>query len=208
MTNVADNTVLTDKTSAQSVVTAIINAPIERIDIVGWLRNLPDKEYQRCAPPDHKAVGYTTTDDGRPMSINVEMIGTSLMVQHYVYEIAERLHCRMVSLSDVLTPRGWTTVQVIWDLNITDNGDGTCTYTNSVTGHPTADFVALAERSGTRFDVIAPATQAAAHAHNQLETPRYAASIECWSLAHGKAAPGGGRRAGAKNHDHSLESSE
>jgi hypothetical protein len=29
-------------------------------------------------PPDHKAAGYTTTDDGRPMSINVEMIGTTL----------------------------------------------------------------------------------------------------------------------------------
>jgi hypothetical protein len=38
------------------------------------------------------------------MSINVEMIGSRLMLQHYVYEIAEKQHCHLVSLSDVLTP--------------------------------------------------------------------------------------------------------
>jgi hypothetical protein len=91
----SEDRVLSDMILAQSAVTAVIGAPIEAIDIAGWLRNLPDKEYQRCAPPDHKAAGYTTADDGWPMSINVEMIGDRLMVQHYVYEIADRQHCHM-----------------------------------------------------------------------------------------------------------------
>jgi hypothetical protein len=50
---------------------------------------LPTHEYQLCAPPDHKATGYAVDDDGTPMSINVEMIGTGLVVQQYRSEVAE-----------------------------------------------------------------------------------------------------------------------
>ena len=179
----SENRVMPDMILAQSVVTAPIDVPIEAIDIAAWLRNLPDKEYQRCAPPDHKAAGYTTTDDGRPMSVNVEMIGDRLIVQHYVYEIADRQHCHMVSLSDVLTPRGWTTSQVIWDLSVIDNGDGTCTYTNGVTSHPTTGFLAFIDKNGIGFSHAAAANQAATDDHNHRETPRYAASIGRRALA-------------------------
>lgn len=177
--------VLTDKILSHSVVTATIDAPIGKIDIASWLRTLPDQEYQRCAPPDHKAAGYTTTDDGRPMSINVEMIGAGLVVQHYVYEVAEKAHCHMVSLSDVLTPQGWTTVQVIWDLSAADNGDGTCQYTNSVTSRPTSEFLAFTEKNGVTFEDAAAARQAASDDHNHLETPLFAASIGRRALADG-----------------------
>jgi hypothetical protein len=108
-----DRTVLTGKILSQAAFTATIDAPIGKIDIADWLRTLPDREYQRCAPPDHTAAGYTATDDGRPLSINVEMVGTGLVVQHYAYETAGKGHCHMVSISDVLTPQRWTTVQVI-----------------------------------------------------------------------------------------------
>ena len=91
----------TDMVLVESEKTATIHAPLERVDIADWLLHLPDAEYQRCAPPDHIAAGTTTTDDGRPMSINVEVIGGTLMVQHYVAEVHEPHHCRMVSLSDV-----------------------------------------------------------------------------------------------------------
>ena len=40
------------------------------------------------------------------MSINVEVLGGSPMVQHYVEEIAEPHHLRLVSNSDVFTPTG------------------------------------------------------------------------------------------------------
>src|ERR1700761_8577287 len=109
---------------------ATIDAPIEKIDIYEWLRTLPDKEYQRCAPPDHKAAGYTVTDDGRPMSINVEMIGSGLVIQHYVYQEAARDHCHLVSISDVLTPAGWTTCQVDWDLKADPVDEEARRYTN------------------------------------------------------------------------------
>ncbi|WJE01957.1 hypothetical protein [Streptomyces antimycoticus] len=169
--------VLSDLVLSTSTEHAPLDAPWDAIDIADWLLNLPDKEYQRCCPPDHKAAGYTTTDDGRPMSINVEMIGTGLVVQHYVAETAEKHHCHMVSLSDVLTPHGWTTVQVIWDLSAKDNGDGTVTYTNQVTSHPTQEFMEFNEKNGGTFEQAAAARQAASGDHNRRETPLFAASI-------------------------------
>jgi hypothetical protein len=98
------------------VVTADVEAQFDHVDIAQWLKTLPTREYRRCAPPDYKAAGYTVDDDGTPMSINVEMIGTALIVQNYRYEVAEPHYCKMVSISDVLTPSWWTTTQVIWEL--------------------------------------------------------------------------------------------
>src|SRR5262249_45124100 len=105
--NMTTTDILTDMVLVESEKTATIHTPVERVDIADWLLHLPDAEYQRCAPPDHIAAGTTTTDDGRPMSINVEVIGGTLMVQHYVADVHEPHHCRMVSLSDVQTPAGW-----------------------------------------------------------------------------------------------------
>jgi hypothetical protein len=71
-----------------STYSAKIDVPIEQIDIADWHLALPEAEYQRCCGPDHIVTGATTTDDGRRMSINVEMIGTGLAVQHYVADEA------------------------------------------------------------------------------------------------------------------------
>lgn len=158
-------------------VTHELAAPFDHVDIAHWLKTLPDHEYQRCAPGDHKACGYTTDDDGTPMSINVEMIGTSLVVQQYRFEVAEKHHCHMVSLSDVLTPHGWTTQQVIWDLLMEPLGDGRCRYTNTVTSHPTEQFLEFVTQQGQTFEEAAAARQEASGRHNRLETPLFAESI-------------------------------
>ena len=98
------DTILCDKELSNSAYSHIINAPIEKVDIAGWLFKLPEAEYQRCCPPDHISCGTTSTDEGTPMSINVEMIGKTLMIQHYVAEVATASLCRMVSVSDAFTP--------------------------------------------------------------------------------------------------------
>jgi hypothetical protein len=175
---VSPDDVLTDKVLTRSAETATIHAPIGKVDIADWLLHLPDQEYQRCAPPDHKAAGFTTTDDGRPMSINVEEIGGSLMIQHYVAEVHEPDHCRMVSLSDLQVPGGWTKVQVIWDLRAERIDGDTCRYTNTVTGHPTRGFLDMLADAGVTFEVAAAQRNEAVRQHNGLETPHYAASIE------------------------------
>ncbi|WP_405587557.1 hypothetical protein [Streptomyces sp. NBC_01190] len=178
MTHIRSDLVLSD-----SAFHAMINAPLEQVDIADWLLSLPEAEYQRCAPPDHIAAGATTTDDGRPMSLNVEMIGTGLMIQHYVAEIAERDHCHMVSTSDVFTSNGPSRVQVIWDLSAKRTDDTHCEYTNSVLAHPTDEFLAFLHEHGMTFEQAARERQAAGSDHNRRETPNYAASIERAALA-------------------------
>jgi hypothetical protein len=66
------------------------------------------------------------------MSINVEVLGGSPIVQHYVEEIAEPHHLRLVSNSDVFTPTGRVKVGVIWDLSVKKIDDNTCEFANVV----------------------------------------------------------------------------
>ena len=179
----ADTDVLTDMILVKSAQTATIHAPIDTIDIADWLLNLPDAEYQRCAPPDHIAAGSTTTDDGRPMSINVEEIGGSLLVQHYVADVHQPHHCRMVSLTDVQTPLGWTKIQVIWDLSVKAIGPGACEYTNLVLSYPTRAFLDVLTTAGQTFEQAAEDRQAATADHNRRESLLYASSIERAALA-------------------------
>lgn len=175
-------TIRTDLVLSASSESHVIDVPLEKINIGGWLFALTDAEYQRCAPGDHKAAGTTVSEDGRPMSINVEMIGSGLVVQHYVGEVVGREYCRMVSTSDVLTPGGWTTVQVIWELRAEPAGDGRTRYTNTVTSHPTQEFLTFIEERGDTFEDAARARQAASGAHNARETPLFAESIARASL--------------------------
>ncbi|MBV7534980.1 hypothetical protein KW842_04270 [Duganella sp. sic0402] len=167
----------TDLVLSQSAFSHIIDVPFEKVDIAKWLFTLPDAEYQRCAPPDHIAAGATYTDDGRRMSINVEMIGSGLVVQHYVGEITEAAHCRMVSTSDVFTPNGRTKVQVIWDLSVRKLDDQRCEYTNGVISHPTEEFLAFIKENGVTWEKAAADRQSASGDHNRRETPLFAESI-------------------------------
>lgn len=170
-----------DLVLSHAVVTADVEAPFARVDIAQWLKTLPTHEYQRCAPGDHKAAGYTVDDDGTPMSINIEMIGTGLVIQQYRFEVAEAHYCMMVSLSDVLTPAGWTTTQVIWELHMEQLDGDSCRYTNTVTSHPTEDFLTFVAAQGQTFDEAAAARQDASGRHCRVETPNYARSIAEWA---------------------------
>lgn len=78
---------MSDQLITESSCATVVKAPIEFVNISTWPFNLPDAEYQRCSPA-HIAAAATTTDDGRRVSINIETIGGSLMVQHYVEDIS------------------------------------------------------------------------------------------------------------------------
>ena len=176
---------MSDRTLSDTTFTHIVNVPLEKIDIAGWLFSLPDAEFQRCCVPDHIAAGQTVTDDGRRMSINVENIGESLVVQHYVAEIAEKHFCRMLSISDVFTPNGRTKTRVLWVLRAVSAGDGRTEYTNYVRGSTTDEFMTFIQQHGISYDQAKAARQAASSDHCRRETPFYAESIARWALAHG-----------------------
>jgi hypothetical protein len=166
-----------DHQIVDSSFTAIINAPIDKIDIPAWCFGLAEQEYQGCSPA-HIAAGYTTAADGRRMSINVEIIGGSLMVQHFVETLGQKDHLILDSMSDVFTPNGRTTIHVTWELSVKSIGEGKCELANRVRSHATKEFQTFLARQGIPFDQFRAQRQPASTAHNQSETPLFAASIE------------------------------
>jgi len=169
--------ILSDKVLSSSAYSHVIAVPQAKIDIADWLFYLAEAEYQRCCPPDHISCGSTFTDDGTRMSINVEMIGQTLMIQHYVAETATPHLCRMISTSDAFTPNGCTRVQIIWTLSVKPVDDTHCEYTNSVIAHPTAAFMDFIAAHNISFEQAAAARQRDGGKHNRRETPLYAESI-------------------------------
>src|SRR5277367_4118402 len=157
---------------SNSTVTAIMHVPLEKVNIADWLLTLRDAEYQRCSHA-HIAAGTSTTEDGKTMSINVETIGDALIVQHYVAEVKEPALCRMVSISDAINKNGRTKVKVEWTLSARKIDDQAST---------TDEFIVFIQEHGITLEQAAAARQIASDAHNQEETPNFAASIERHAL--------------------------
>jgi hypothetical protein len=169
---------LPDRTIADSAFSHIINTPIGQVDIADWLFHLSSAEYQRCCQPAHIAAGVSTTGDGIPMLINVELIGDWLMIHKYVGEVTDAHHCRMVSTSDVFSPLGRTTSHVVWDLSVEPIDAQSCEYVNHFRATPTDEFLAFLDERGVPFERAAAAHQEASVAHNETETALYSESLE------------------------------
>lgn len=176
-----------DNTLVNSSFSAIVNAPIEKIDIPEWCFTLSEAEYQSCSPA-HCSAGATTAPDGRRMSINVEILGGSPMVQHYVEEVSERSHLRLVSDSDVFTPTGRIKVGVIWDLSVKKIDDRSCEFTNTVHSTATPELLEFLAKQGIPWEVFKSARKPVSEAHNRQETPLFAKSIERHALKDSNSA--------------------
>ena len=120
------------------------------------------------------------------MSINVEILGGSLIVQHYIEEVARPDHLRLVSTSDVFTPTGRTKIGVIWDLAARKIDDRTCEFTNTVQTCATPELLDFLGSQGIPLDVFRGARKPISEAHNRQETPMFAKSIERHALQGGR----------------------
>lgn len=172
---------MTTQPLAESRCTAMIEAPIEFVDIPAWLFTLPTNEYLRCSPA-HIAAGATTSDDGKRMSINVEMVGGTLFVQNYVEDLAEKDHCRVLSTSDIFTPAGRSKIHVTWELSVQATGATTCELTNHVLVNSTPEYDQVLGQTGVPFEQAVAEWTVPGLAHNQGETPLFAKSIEALAL--------------------------
>ena len=174
---------MTDDLIAKSVAEATIHAPAATIDLTDWVFTLTDSEYQACSK-DHIAAAATFTPDGKRMSINVERVGT-LLVEHYVEDVAERSSCRLVSLSDSIGPEigSRTKVFVIWMFTTEAIDVDTTKFTNSVEVRTAPGYLAALEKRGVSFATASEVAQQALSAHNAGETPLFARDIERKSTA-------------------------
>lgn len=159
----------------------LINAPIEKINIPEWCFTLPEHEYQACSPA-HISAGVTEDPTGKRMSINVEILGGSIMVQHYIETLSEPTHLILESVSDVFTPNGRVNILVYWELSVKKINDTTCEFTNRVISRPTDDFLKSLEKQGIPFELFKIQRQPVSIYHNQSETPLFANSIERHAL--------------------------
>lgn len=178
---VANSAQVEDTALADTSFTATINAPLEAIDLPEWCFSLSEAEYQACSPA-HCSAGVTTSPDGRRMSINVEIIGGSLIVQHYVSDVAHPDHLRLVSHSDVFTPSGRTKLDVTWDLSVRRLDDSRCELTNAVRSSAPPELLEFLGQQGIPLDVFRNSRRPMSDAHNRQETPLFAQSIERHAL--------------------------
>jgi hypothetical protein len=176
------DTILVDMEISNCASSRMLKAPIEKMDIATWLLRLSEGEYRRCCPPDHISCGTTSTDDGSPVVVNVEMVGHALMVQRYVVETATPTLCKLVSVSEVFTPNGRTRLQVVWTLSAKRIDEGTCEFLNHTVVHPTSEFMDFIAQHKIKFKDAVGARQHVEGEHNRRETPLMAASIERFAL--------------------------
>jgi hypothetical protein len=155
--------ILTDMQISDITCSCVINAPIENVDLATWLFKLSEGEYRRCCPPDHISCGTTLTDEGKPLVLNVEMIGHGLMIQRYVAETATPTSCKRT-------------------LNVRKIDENTCELVSSMTVHPTAEFMDFIAQHKIKFKDAAAARQRVEGEHSLRETPLMAASIERMAL--------------------------
>ncbi len=166
----------TPKLLVQSSAKAPLGAAFESIDIPEWLFTIADAEYQRCSA-SHIAAASSKNAEGKRMSLNVEHVGV-MMVQHYVEELAEKQHCRVVSVTDLFFPeKGRTTCQVTWELIATPVTGDTSQLENVVLIHTTPDLEAFIAKNNMPFEQVKADFTAATEAHNAEETPLFANSI-------------------------------
>lgn len=164
----------------QSSSKSVIHAPFNQVDIPEWLFNLSDLEYQKCSV-SHIACGSSRTADGKRMSLNVEDVG-GLVVEHYVEDIAEKSHCRVVSTSDLFAQGNRTTANVVWEMIARPLHEDACEFENLVLVHTTDDYENFIETSGISYEQAKAMLQAAVELHNAEETPLFAKSIETRAL--------------------------
>jgi hypothetical protein len=168
---------MNDRQIVDSSFSSIIHTPIDAVDLPAWCFNLPEGEYRDCSPA-HVSAGFTATPDGRRMSINVEIIGGSLMVQRYVETLGHKDHLVLDSESEVFTPTGRTSIHVTWELRVRPLDSDRCAFTNRVRSCAAEDMLMFLARQGIPFEQFRAQRQPASTAHNERGTPLFAASIE------------------------------
>lgn len=112
------------------------------------------------------------------MSINVERIGETLVVEHYAEDISDAHHCRVVSVSDFLNQRlGQATINVTWELVVEPSDHGGIMFTNRVIAHTADALEELLGAAGVKVEMVHDSMQDNAAAHDAEETPLFARNI-------------------------------
>ncbi|MEI9977796.1 MAG: hypothetical protein WDN23_02140 [Edaphobacter sp.] len=184
MPKAEDGNSFTPRILAQSAAHSTITAPTDLIDISKWVFTVDEWDYNACTPKSksHISAGFTHSPEGKKMSINVEYVAGVLMVEHYIEDITEKLHCRVQSVTTLLIDKDFTTAHVIWELIAEHKSGDEHTFTNNVWVHTTPEYDHYMESKGLPYEEVKKQFQTGVEAHNHEETPNFAASIQRMAL--------------------------
>ncbi|PBB96788.1 hypothetical protein CK224_21180 [Mesorhizobium sp. WSM3862] len=131
--------------------TTIVRAPIQDIDLAKWFHG--SVEHDRRAADD-LAPGFIRAPDGKLMSIQVELIGGSLITHYYIETDASRDKLVLESRSDLATARGPASVYIHWEVSVTAVDGGRSKLTNRVRSNVSQAFVTFLERQDIEIDAF------------------------------------------------------
>lgn len=154
---------------ADVVSEALIDAPIDALDLSYWVFNMGDRDYQRCAR-GHLAAGSSPLPGGGRASINVESVGGHLLVQHYEPEVLTPHHVRMVShASNMWIFRLFPArVRVTWEITLHPRDGRSCTFRDHIRVEHGSRVLWLLSRLALVQRIV--------QRHDDEETPHFAAN--------------------------------
>lgn len=129
-----------------------VNLPIDRINLYRWVTEMTSDDYESFAPA-HKAMG-SFLRGSRFFMVNVESIGTDLLVQHYELIDHSRSHVAFYSRQTQGFVFRWfpVTFAVPWEMTVRPTSHGGCELMCTIgVDFPSVLLAALAWTSGTRF---------------------------------------------------------
>ncbi len=160
---------------------AIINAPIEAVNLGEWMFTLSSEEYAACAE-GHQSAAQGQLPSGKRFSVNVEIVGGIFMVQHYVEMISERDHVLGVSPNTTFwqNDKDYVLAQISWELKVAKIDEHSCELTCRAATESENEAFVNKFREATK-DI--PAENSPLQVHINEETPLFAKDIERKALA-------------------------
>jgi len=104
------------------------------------------------------------------------------LMQHWTEDIAEKQHCRLVSMSDMFVQQEPTRMQFTWDTSLRPLSENSCEFTDSISVFETDEYLAFVNKSAASPEQTRDETQGAHDADNAKKTPNFAKSIDEESL--------------------------
>lgn len=163
------------ETIGQGSQKAVINAPLESINLTKWFFTLRDEEYRACSS-EHNGMVQGCLPNGKRVSVSIETIGGNFIVNNFIEEISLRDH--VCGVSDTVIWIGGpdqvyiTTPKVRWELKVDSVSAQSSMLTCNVTVQ-TADNEFLEMLQNLPKSDSDPLQE-----HWIAETPYFAADIE------------------------------
>jgi hypothetical protein len=149
-----------------------VNLPVDSIDMHRWVTEMTSEDYESFAPA-HKAMG-SFFRGAEFLMVNVECIGSDLVVQHYQLTESSKSHVRFYSPRTTAYIYRWfpVTVGVPWEMSVRSTAEHSCRLSCTVgVDYPSRllAIIAWLNGVGSLFLTRHLATEGAAFAKN-IET--------------------------------------